>query len=227
MRPGIRRALAMGLGLATGLILFLPLRLVLPGGALSAWWVSGTIWSGQLHRASVGPLALGDLETGWRWPLRLHMRSTGREPLAFVAGRADGDAVRIEQLEGVMPFAASYGLLSLKGVAVRNASFTWGQAGCSEAAGRITMRAAMAMPGSTPELSLGGNLRCRGGNLVARLASPSGLESVEASLFPNLGWQMRLLVRPTNADVAGQLVSAGFRQTPLGYERLVQGEGAR
>jgi hypothetical protein len=52
---------ALGLGLVLGLVLFVPLRWLVPDG-LAASRVTGTAWQGRIEGLRLGPMAAGDVE---------------------------------------------------------------------------------------------------------------------------------------------------------------------
>jgi general secretion pathway protein N len=214
-------------GLIAGLLLCLPLRWLMPEGALSARAVTGSIWSGSIAGAQWSGMSLGDLDAGLRWPgvLRVTSADPGADPL-----RADvrpGAGMQLSALQGSVALGRSFGPITLERISFRNARLNQSAAGCAEAAGRITLSARLTDMAGGPPVTLGGPLRCEGPNLVASLKSQSGMEMLEAIFFPNQGWSVKLTLRPGSPDLATALRAHGFVETPLGYVRQMQGEAGR
>lgn len=214
-------------GLIAGLIFGLPLRWLLPDGALSARGVSGSIWSGRIEGAQWGGVRLGDLDAGLRWPgvLRVTSADPGADPLR--AELKPGEGMQVSALRGGVALGAAFGPVTLERVSFRNARLSLNEAGCADAAGRVTLAARLTDLTAVPPVALGGPLRCEGPNLVASLKSQSGMEWLEAVLFPNDSWSVKLTLRPASPDLATALRANGFAETPLGYVRQMQGEAGR
>lgn len=212
-------------GLIAGIILFMPLRLIIPAGPLSAKDVTGTIWSGWVLGTQMGPLSLGDLHMGLRWPgvLRVSVPGTDPDKLRASIGANGNAGVAISQMSGRLPLDIGFGALTIRELEFRNANAKIGASGCEAASGRMIATAGVSLPVPVPPLSMGGTLQCRGKDLVASLKSQSGLESLDFSAFPNGAWQARVTVKPTSPDLAAVLLSNGFQETPLGYVRTEQG----
>lgn len=211
-------------GVAAGLALAVPLRWLVPEEGLSARAVTGSIWSGRVAGAQWGGVSFGDFDAGLRWPgvLRLEASDAGADPL-----RADvkpGAGMQIAALNGSVALGTAFGPVSLERVSFRNAQLSESREGCADAAGRITLTARLTDLPATPPATLGGPLRCEGPNLVASLKSQSGMEQVEAILFPDQGWSVKLTLRPPSPEAATALRANGFAETPLGYVRQMQGE---
>lgn len=212
-------------GLILGGVAFLPLRLVLPEGLLAARSVSGSIWNGRIEEAAIGPVRLGTLEVGVRWPgvLRVTQAGGAADALRATLSPAGASAIKASDVSGLVPVQADYGALVVSGVTLRNAALHLGEQGCVAASGRVTASAGLvAMPGA-PGLSMGGVLECRGHDLVALLKSQSGQEQAAVTLFPGGRWQVQITVRPLSPEAAQMLESAGFRASPTGHVRMEQG----
>lgn len=221
IRPRLAALLLIGGGLL-GLILCLPLRWLVPEGTLSARAVTGSIWSGRIAGAQWGGVALGDLDAGLRWPgmLRVSAADPGPDPL-----RADVSMGEFAGLQGSVPLGSAFGPVTLDRLGFRNTRVRQSGGGCAEAEGRVTLTARVTDLPAVPPVTLGGPLRCEGANLVASLKSQSGMEQLEAILFPNQGWSVKLTLRPPSADLATALRAQGFAETPLGYVRQIQSDG--
>ncbi len=213
-----------GAGFVAGLALAVPLRWLMPEDGLSARAVTGSIWSGRIAGAQWGGVPLGDFEAGLRWPgvLLLEASDAGADPLRFDV--KPGAGMRVAALNGSVALGTAFGPVSLERVSFRNAKLSRSREGCVDAAGRITLIARLADLPATPPAALGGPLRCEGSNLVASLKSQSGMEHVEAILFPHQGWSVKLTLRPPSPEAATALRANGFAETPLGYVRQMQGE---
>lgn len=218
--------LCMAMGIIIGGIALLPLRWFVPEGMLAARAVSGTIWAGRIEGATLGPLRLGDVRAGLRWPGRmaLALDDPGQaDPLRAFAMPAGNTGAVLDEVNGTLQLGVEAGPLLLESVRLRNARIDW-QGECRDADGRLTLVAKVAALSMLPPVSLGGGLRCEAGNLVTRLKSQSGLELADVTLFPNGRWSATLTVRPPGPELAAALLASGFAETPLGYARSLQGE---
>lgn len=167
------------------LLLFLPLRLALGiAGAgdsgVTARAAGGTIWSGRLIEARLGPLGLGTLDTSLR-PLPLLL---GR--LRFDVDRIGGAPLR-GSLEtgwgrrGLHDLSGSLSGSLLGDMPVEQVNFDaltvlFEDGRCAEASGRVRLVLGLDMAGVSLRNGLSGNVRCDDGALLLPLIGDSGVE---------------------------------------------------
>jgi general secretion pathway protein N len=212
------------LGGLLALILCLPLRLVLPETLLSARSVSGSIWSGRIEGAAIGPVRLGALKTAPRWPGVLHVvaeSAPGSDALSLDI--TPGDALTISHAQGKLPLDMAFGPVSAEAIDLRSVALKMDEGGCVTATGRIIAQARLSAAALLPPLALSGTLDCVGRDLATVMKSQSGLEQIEFRLYPNRNWQARILIRPASPELADLLRANGFAESPLGYVRVAQG----
>lgn len=210
------------------MVAVLPLRVALGLAGdigLGAQAVEGSIWRGRIAGASIGGVALGDLETRARpWPPGLAFDGpalSGTVTRQGVAG-VRGSLGPVAQL----PFAR----IGLDDVSVTLADRDTGGI-CAEAAGRISVVPAM-LPG-IGELS--GPLTCDNGRLRAVLV-PAGGDALAAALGSSLGaarvdfdvggdrrFTLALHVGNVPALARLALLAAGFQDTAEGMMLNRQG----
>jgi hypothetical protein len=198
-------------------IAVLPLRLALDmAGAtgLGAQRVEGSIWRGRIVGASVGGVALGDLETRARpWPPGLAFAGPALSGTVTRQGVADlrGSIGPVAQL----PFAR----IGLDDVAVTPARTGSGGI-CSTASGRISV-----VPAMLPDLGeLSGALTCDNGQLRATLvpgssdalAATLGTARVDFAVGGDRRFTLALRIGNVPALARLALVVAGFEDTAEG-----------
>jgi hypothetical protein len=198
-------------------IAVLPLRLALDmAGAtgLDATRVEGSIWRGRIIGASVGGVALGDLETRARpWP----------PGLAFAGPALSGTVTRqgVADLRGRIGPVAQWPFARIAVDAVAVTPAQRGSGGlCSAASGRISV-----VPAMLPDIGeLSGPLACDNGQLRATLV-PAGGDTLAAALGTAqvdvaVGGDRRftLALRIGNVPELARLALrvAGFRDTAEG-----------
>jgi general secretion pathway protein N len=194
--PMRRVALFLAL-LALALILFLPLRLALSSSGLTARETSGTIWSGRLKEARLGPAALGDLEARLAFlPLlagraRLEVERDSAAPDRFVGAFGFGANRRsAESVTGVVPVEGMFGALPVASLELTDVTIRFRDDTCEEAEGLVRATLAGAQPGMPTSLS--GAARCDRGALLLPLASGAGDEGVTLRLFGDGRWSAEL-----------------------------------
>lgn len=204
----MRRALALIVGLAAGLLALMPARLLLPAPPLSAARVDGSIWRARLANAGLGNARLGDV-------------SIALAPAAILQGRAqwtmsgamNGSLWRSlaggggEGLTGNLTGAPLPGL-PVAGVQMNGVSLVVdGRGRCQSASGTITVMLATALAG---QRSVSGAARCDGVALVVPMASGDARVRLDLSATA-VGWQARLNISGANPAEAAGLAGAGFR----------------
>lgn len=197
------------LGLLVAVLAFLPLRLVLPDGPVSAQAMEGTIWRGRLKGARIGPLALGDLNT------RFNGTSVNFDDGARISGALDpfADGIALSELTGEI----DSGIPLLGPLKLSNVALAMPASGCAGGSGRVTVGLSRAIPGIPAGQSLSGSPRCDKGDLLLALSSQAGLERVEIRLHPDFSHELALVIKPSDPAMVPILQLAGFSETPTGY----------
>lgn len=226
---GRRLGLWFAAALASGLLLFVPLQLVLPRlslpSALAATGVDGHLWRGRLRQARWQSAPLGDVRLGLSpLPLlagRRQLWLQGQDAALFLhSGRLRG----IERASGVVPLPAPSGL-SLR-ASLENAGLLFDDDGCREAGGRVRMELAVADE-ALPPVILAGSPECAGRKGVLALVpeQASGALQVEASFEVDSDGRYRLqsLARSDDPALRASLLAAGFQQAPGGFSRVDSG----
>ncbi len=230
-----RRRILIGLAIFAAIILFLPLRLA---GALigfdtlglTARSAGGTVWSGQLDQARLGPVDLGTLDVGLKpLPLLLGRASMdieraaaeGTQPLAGTVSVGIGRRA-IEGLTGSVG-GNSIGGLPIESIAFDNATVVFADGRCVEAAGRATVTVGLSIAGLQLRNGMTGGLNCEGPDLVTTLTGQSGLERLRLTVDAEGNYVARLMVQSTDPFLGAALTAAGFGPTDQGYVRTSRG----
>ena len=202
----MKRGLALAIGLAAGLLVFTPARLLLPSPPLAAAAVDGSPWQTTLTAARLGQLALGDLVLALEPAALLQGRLawqaqgalTGRIWRGFTAGGVTGVNGRLPGVPG----------LPVAGISLADATATLDGAGrCQAASGQVTADLALPLAG---QRQLAGAPRCDGEALLLPLASADGRVRLEINTRAG-GWTARLQVTGAGPAEAAALLAAGFR----------------
>jgi general secretion pathway protein N len=201
------------------LVVLFPLRIAVGGiSGLTARAAHGTIWSGTLRDASLGPFALGSIDAGLA-------------PLPLVVGRRE---VRLSRLAeaGVEPFAADLwsggvahatgklalarglGPLPIDSITFNDFGVTMTDGTCTSAQGKIAVSLPVPGAGTIP---LSGSPRCDGRALLLPLRGPGGMERLDLRVTANGSWRADLLLAGVSADMAAPLVAMGFTARPGGF----------
>ncbi len=203
--------------LAFALLLFLPLRLVLPiaGDTVSAQSVQGTVWNGRLIAASIAGQPLGDLDAG----LSLFPVLTGKARVkvdgallhgAIIASFA-GRGADIDTLN--LPLGMAFGPIRLEALEVYDAHIRYRGNACTKADGRVNVQFGSVLGAQR----LSGTLRCSGASLAVDLLSQSALERLSLRFTDPKHYQAMLAIRAADTDQATRLAAAGFRETQVGH----------
>lgn len=219
------------------LLAALPLTMPLAVGLAAAKPLSfaearGTIWRGEVRRAGLGSLALGDL-------------SVALDPLALLTGqtkvaiRALGGDVKgagrvaltrrspgVERFTGSLPLTALGLSGSLSGdLTARDVSAAFDDGACREAAGEIA--AVVHGLGANP-VALRGRPVCRGATLALPLAGTVDGMALDlmVSLRADGRYSLEATVRTTDPAFGAILAAEGFASVPGGYSRISEGKWA-
>ncbi|MDP2260275.1 MAG: type II secretion system protein N [Caulobacter sp.] len=217
--------------LLAALPLTTPLAVGLAAGKqLSFAKARGTIWRGEVRRAGLGPLTLGDL-------------SVGLDPLALLTGqtkitiRAAGGDVKgagrialtrrspgVEGFTGSLPLTALGLSGSLTGdLTAREVTAVFDDGACREAAGDIA--AVVHGLGANP-VALRGRPVCQGAVLALPLAGTA--EGMALDLVVRLRadgrYSLEATVKTTDPAFGAMLAAEGFTSVPGGYSRTSEGK---
>lgn len=230
-----RRRILVGLAILAAIILFLPLRLA--GGlvgfddlGLTARSAGGTVWSGQLDQARLGPVDLGTLDIGLKpLPLLLGRASmtvdraatAGTQPLSGTVSLGIGRRA-IEGLSGTLG-GTSIGGLPVESIAFDNATIIFADGRCVEAAGRMTMTVGLSVAGLQLRNGMTGGLNCEGSSVATTLVGQSGLERLRLEIDGDGNYVARLMVQSTDPALGAALSAAGFGPTAEGFVRTARG----
>lgn len=203
LRIPARRIVLFAALLALAMLLFLPLRLVLgwAGGPLDAREANGSVWSGSLKEARIGPAALGDLDARLAFlPLfigqaRFEVERPSGAPDRFVgAFSASARRTSAESVTGTVPVEGAFGALPLAALDLTDVTVRFRDDTCDRAEGLV--RATL---GGAPEglpTSLSGSARCDRGALLLPLTGGAG--GVELRVFGDGRWSAAVRL-PTGA----------------------------
>jgi len=195
IRVPMRRAVLFLSLFLLALLAFLPLRLVLSGSGLAAREASGSVWSGSLREARLGPAAIGDVQARLL-PLPLltgSMRIALARPSA-AADRLSGTLVlsrnrrAVENASGLIPLESSLDAHPATSVELADVTVRFRDGQCDRAEGMV--RANLAAGAGLPA-SLSGMVRCdRGAVLLPFIAGGTG-GRMELRLFGDGHWEVR------------------------------------
>ncbi len=200
------------------------------GGRLSFAEARGTIWRGEVRRAALGALNLGDLTVGLD-PLAL---LTGQTRIAI---RASGGDVKgagrisltrrspgVERFTGSVPLAALGLAGSLTGdLNVRDVTAVFDKGVCHKAEGQI----AAVVNGLGPNpVALSGRPVCQGALLALPLAGTVEGMALDLVVRVQADGRYRLdaTVKTTDPAFGAILAAEGFSSVPGGYSRSSEGK---
>ncbi|WP_395671000.1 type II secretion system protein N [Phenylobacterium sp.] len=224
-------AAVFGLVLLVAAVMLTPLRMVLgwvdaDRAGLSAGQVEGSMWRGQLKRASFRGLPLGDAEARLA-PLAggIRLKSAGTLRGEGVV-RAAGAGVAVRAVTARAPLSALASALPLQGEATLSdvrAAFKDGR--CVEAGGEVRLEALRLGPMALPGLTLAGRPACRDGVWSVPLSGQSSGVAVDARLGVRAdgGYRLEIRLRASDPPVAAAAGAAGFARGLDGYSRAFEG----
>ena len=218
--------------LLAALPLTAPLAVGLAGGGkrLSFDEARGLIWKGEIRRAALGSLTLGDVSVALD-PLAL---LTGHTKVAIRASGGDAKGAGrialtagspgVERFTGSLPLSALGLSGSLTGeLAARDVTAKFADGACREAEGDIT--AVVQGLGSNP-VALQGRPVCQGAVLALPLAG--AVEGMALDLVVRLQadgrYRLEATVRTTDPALGAILAAEGFTSAPGGYGRSSEGK---
>lgn len=213
--------------LFTALIAACPLRLALgalggTGALFTARAAEGSIWSGTLRDVSIDGVSLGDFSAKLS-PLKLlsgaaaiQLRALSGEPAAatLIATFADYGADNVTT-RLVLPGA--FDPLPVESINLEGTSVRFSRNGCASAGGQVRVTLAGTLAGISLGQQLLGAPRCDGKILTVALVSQSAMERITLRIVPDGQYSAKLLIRASDAEMAGKLNAAGFRETSEGH----------
>ena len=227
-----RRLVLFAALLVIGLLVTLPLRLVMGAmeGPLTAREASGSVWSGSLKEARIGPVALGDL-------------SARLSPLALLTGQAQLQVARqssapdrlagalsvggrrrsLENVTGILPVDGLFGAIPIVTIELTDVTALFRDNQCDRAEGLVRASLTSDAAGLPLPASVSGAARCDRGALLLPLASASGEEGVTLRIFGDGRYAAEMRVRATEPGVVARLTGAGFSPGPGGYVLTIGG----
>ena len=230
-----RRRILSVFAILAAIILFLPLRLAgaligFDNLGLTARSAGGTVWSGQLDQARLGPVDLGTLDVGLKpLPLLLGRASLDVERAAAEGTQALSGTVSvgigrraIDGLTGTVG-GSTIGGLPIESIAFDNATVVFADGRCVEASGRATVTVGLSIAGLQLRNGMTGGLNCEGRDLVTTLTGQSGLERLRLTIDADGSYVARLMVQSTDPFLGAALTAAGFGPTDQGYVRTSRG----
>lgn len=233
-RLPLRRAVLLVALFFFALVALIPLRVAAglfdaDGRGLAAREASGSIWLGVLKEAQFGRIALGDLQARLNaLPLllgRARVSLSRDDPDAQLEGAVTMSSYGfgVDGLTGRIPVAAAFAPLPIAALDLTDVGAWFAGGLCESAEGQVRATLSGEMAGVMLPAGLSGNARCAEGALLLPLASQSGMEQLNLSLFADGRYRADIIVRPADALVRDRLTGAGFTLGPSGYVRRLDG----
>lgn len=218
-------------------LFFLPLRLAvsmagLEGSRFSAKAITGSVWSGRIEGAELGPFPLGDLDAG----VRLLPLLTGRvlmdlerppvagdSGLVATVGKA-GSRLVVQDMTTVLSVGRQLAPLPASAIDLQAVSISFAGGRCQSASGQVRVSLDANIPGLNLKQGLLGKAECQNGVLVLPLQSGSGMEQLTLKLQGNGFYTARLFLSGSDRAWTLLLPTLGFRKVPSGYAIKVAGQ---
>ena len=218
-------------------LFFLPLRLAvsmagLEGSRFSAKAITGSVWSGRIEGAELGPFPLGDLDAG----VRLLPLLTGRvlmdlerppvagdSGLVATVGKA-GSSLVVQDVTTVLSVGRQLAPLPASAIDLQAVSISFAGGRCQSASGQVRVSLDANIPGLNLKQGLLGKAECQDGVLVLPLQSGSGMEQLTLKLRGNGFYTARLFLSGSDRAWTLLLPTLGFRKVPSGYAIKVAGQ---
>ena len=224
------------LGLVILALSFMPLKLAvimagLEDSRFSARDITGTIWSGRIEQARLGPFALGDLNARVRFLPLLTGQTTmdldrpavaGASGLTASVSKRGGDML-VENVTTVLNLGPALAPLPVTGITLDNVSTIFAGGRCQSASGKVRLSLDANIPGLNLKQGLLGNAMCDDDALVLPLTSGSGMEELTVKIEGNGFYTARLFLNGDDRAWTLLLPTLGFQQLPGGYAITVAG----
>jgi len=218
-------------------LFFLPLRLAVGMAGLddtrfSARAISGSVWSGRIEGAQLGPFPLGDLDASVRFLPLLSGRvlmdlerppSGSDRGLVATVGKA-GNSLLVEDVTTVLSVGSQLAPLPASAIDLTDVSIAFAGGRCQSASGQVRMSLDANIPGLNLKQGLLGKAQCQDGVLVLPLQSGSGMEQLTLKLQGNGFYTARLFLSGSDRAWTLLLPTLGFRKVPSGYAIRVAGQ---
>jgi general secretion pathway protein N len=223
MRTNAARWLAFAAFLAAALIVLMPMRLALgwlglARAGLTARDAHGTVWSGGLDEAALGPVPIGDVRARLgALPLlfghaRVALSRSDPDPLAgTIDVSRHGFGVR--RATGRIAAGALLAPAPVASIDLADVSAEFADGRCISASGQISATLAGPLAAVMPGLT--GQATCENEAVLIPLAGGGG--RIDLRLGANGRYRLDARVTGANEAVAGALQGAGFSPVPGGY----------
>ena len=198
IRLPMRRVVLFAILFGLAALFLLPLRLAVGSSGLAAREASGSVWSGALKEARIGPAVLGDLDARVA-PLPL---LTGRMRIDLARPSAAPDRLTgalvlsrnrraVEGASGVIPIDASIGALPVTSLELTDVTARFRDGTCDRAEGMVRANLSAGAAGSNLPASLSGALRCDQGAVLLPFVVGGTGGRVELRIFGDGRWDVR------------------------------------
>lgn len=215
--------------LAVAAILFMPLRTIVAGDAVTARRVDGIIWDGSIRDLRFGKLRVGDVNARLLFsPLFVGraeiLLSRGNSP--FVPGITGSvsrglSGMSVSNLSATLPVGTLLAPFPAENIQFEGFSARFVAGRCVEASGQVRLTLSDTMLGLNLLNGMLGQPRCDGAQLLLPLVSQSAMERADIRLSADGRYTVTVMLNADRGDQAVALNLVGFRSVAGGY-RLVQ-----
>lgn len=226
-----RIAISSILLLVIAAIIFMPLRMIVSGNAMSARKIEGIIWDGSIRDLKIGRLPIGDINA------RLHFLPLllARAQISFSRGDAPfapgirGSITRrvggfsIDGVTATLPVADMFAPLPTDNIQLQDFSARFIAGRCADAGGSARLTFASAVLGFEIANGLLGTPRCDSGQLLIPMLSQSAMERVDIRLSPDGSYSTAIFLEGDRSEQTSSLMLAGFRPVAGGYRMVRKG----
>lgn len=217
--------------LLTALLIFMPLRMIIAGDAVSARRVDGIIWDGSIRDLRVGQIQVGDVNA------RLHFLPLllGRAQIAVSRGDApfapgiSGSVTRriggfeLDDMTATLPVSTLFAPLPAENIELQDFSTRFIAGRCAEAGGNIRLTLSGTLPGIDVANGLLAKPRCEGGQLLIPFMSQSAMERVTIRIAGDGRFSANVFLEGDRVEQGALLTLAGFRSVAGGYRMVRKG----
>ena len=218
--------------LSSAMVIFMPLRTIIAGDAVSARRVDGIVWDGSIRDLRVGQMPIGDVNA------RLHFLPIflGRAQIALSRGDApfapgiSGWVTRriggfeVNDLKATLPVSTLFAPLPAENLDLQDFSVRFIAGRCAEASGNVRLTLARTLPGIDLANGLLAKPRCEGGQLLVPLLSQSAMERVTIRIAGDGRYSATVFLEGDRTEQAALLTLAGFRSVAGGYRMVRKGK---
>ncbi len=218
--------------LSSAMVIFMPLRTIIAGDAVSARRVDGIVWDGSIRDLRVGQMPIGDVNA------RLHFLPLflGRAQIALSRGDApfapgiSGSVTRriggfeVNDLKATLPVSTLFAPLPAENLDLQDFSVRFIAGRCAEASGNVRLTLAGTLPGIDLANGLLAKPRCEGGQLLVPLLSQSAMERATIRIAGDGRYSATVFLEGDRTEQAALLTLAGFRSVAGGYRMVRKGK---